>query len=107
MKIEQHKLNGVHLSFDNGFGISTIWGRGSYSENHDKMPSDEEMRTKMYSSDDCEVYFTNIPKGGERLVKSLCKKYNKGYEHPIGYLLVSDWVDLIVKVKKWKSKKKG
>ena len=29
------KHNGVHLSFPNGNMISTIWGRGSYSDNYD------------------------------------------------------------------------
>ena len=30
-----HKHNGVYLKFPNGNAISTIWGQGSYSENHD------------------------------------------------------------------------
>ncbi len=30
-----HRINGVYLEFPNGNSLSTIWGRGSYSENHD------------------------------------------------------------------------
>ena len=31
-----HKHNGVYLQFPNGNAISTIWGVGSYTDNHDK-----------------------------------------------------------------------
>lgn len=30
-----HKENGIYLKFPNGNAISTIWGGGSYTENHD------------------------------------------------------------------------
>lgn len=57
-----HKVNGIHLSFPNGNSLSTIWGIGSYSENHDKGFEelyDIDNFTKMYNtqmgSDNCEV----------------------------------------------------
>lgn len=33
-----HRYNGVYLEFPNGNAISTIWGCGTYSDNHDKSP---------------------------------------------------------------------
>ena len=105
MRIVNHKNDGVYLEFDNGFKVSTIWGSGSYSENYNidyKLPIDEQFAKHEDGSGTVEVYFTDIPKGGERLHKSLLKKYNDEYEQPIGNLKVKDWMDLIQKVNRWK-----
>ena len=35
-----HKPNGVYLKFPNGNGLSTIWGCGTYSDNHNYTTED-------------------------------------------------------------------
>lgn len=35
------RTNGMHFNFNEEFGLSFIWGAGSYSENHDKGITDK------------------------------------------------------------------
>lgn len=86
------KHNGIHLNFPNGNWISTIWGVGSYSENHDHKTYDfvADYETFM-SSNDVEIMFTC----GEKLKKRILKKYNEGEKDPIGYLTITQWLEIV------------
>lgn len=69
------KHNGLHLTFPNGNFISTIFGIGSYTENHDMYTKMEEFM----DSNDVEIMFDC----GDKLKKKILKKYNDGENDPI------------------------
>ena len=83
---ENFKHNGIYLEFDNGNTISTIWGYGSYTENHDKGDFDT-----FDSSKNVEIMFTC----GQKLKKGILKKYNEGDGDPIGYLTITQWLEIV------------
>jgi len=104
--IINHRDDGVYFSFDNGFEVSTIWSTYSYSDNYDNnrgLPIEKMFSKHEDGSTTVEVYFTRIPKGGERFYKGLLKKYNNGDEQPFNRLPINDWFDIINKAKKWKN----
>ena len=83
------RTNGLHLNFANGNHLSTIWGGGSYSENHDNLR--DVIGPTAIQSNDVEIMFDC----GEKLKKRIIKKYNEGYDQPIGYLTISQWVEIV------------
>jgi len=85
-----------HMSFPNGNSLSTIWGEGSYTEEHD---SDAETlhilgktnESPVFNSDTVEIMFTC----SEKLEKRILKKYNEGDCQPIGYLEQDKWIEIV------------
>lgn len=81
------------MNFPNGNHLSTIWGAGSYSENHDR---EEDWRTTgnmdgFWSSNNVEIMFYC----GEKLKKRILRKYNEGGADPIGYLDIQKWSEIV------------
>jgi len=100
-----HKHNGVHLKFPNGNSISTIWGRGSYTDNHD-------FTTGKISKD-----FSTLIEGGsntveimpntnnKRLLNKIFRKFNTDPDNSvIGWLTIDDWMWVIQQLYKMESK---
>ena len=90
------KHNGLHLKFPNGNSLSTIWGYGSYSENHDMFDDLKgEDQLKVYTtfkpSNTVEVAILSAP---EELIKKIHKKYN--FDGSVcGYLTMAQWLDIV------------
>jgi hypothetical protein len=108
----QHKLNGVALTFPNGNWISTIWNDGAYCENHWLSMEDPffvEMGMEKYNiihnvklkSDAVEIMI----RCGEKLSKRIHKKYD-GDGSVIGYLNIMQWLQIINLLAKEKHDKK-
>lgn len=86
------KHNGIHLVFPNGNWLSTIWGVGSYSDNYDIFSDDVVKDFSTFrESNNVEIMFTC----GDRLKKKICKKYNEGSTDPIGYLDITQWLEIV------------
>lgn len=92
--------NKLHFTFPNGNSISTIWGAGTYSDNHefyDESKTDILERTgygKFMESDTCEIMILNAP---EKLIKKIHKKYNysDSENSVIGYLKIEQWLEIL------------
>lgn len=91
---ENIKHNALHLNFPNGNKLSTIWGRGSYTDNHD-FTFDESGNIKDFwtfiGSNNVEIMFTC----DKKLEKKILKKFNDGDDQPIGYLTILQWVEIV------------
>lgn len=92
------KHNGIHLTFPNGNAISTIWGAGSYSDNHDYNLNNESgdgvrgYHTFM-QSDTCGIMILSCP---DKLLKKIIEKYNEDYDSPvIEHITMSQWLEII------------
>lgn len=107
----QHRLNGFALTFPNKNWISTIWGDGSYSENHWLTLEDpyfkqmgmqkyEIMHQLKLKSDTVEIMI----KCGEKLAKKIHKKYD-GDGSVIGHLNIMQWLEIINILSKEKHEK--
>lgn len=83
-----HKINGVYLSFPNGNGLSTIWGAGTYSDNHDSF--DYQMVFKE-GSDTCEV----MPDCSSTVLELIHAKFDQGSGSVIGYLTFEQWLEVL------------
>ena len=87
------KHNGIHFWFPHGNGISTVWGTGTYSENHDyregKIPFGY---NTFLESNNVEIMILKCP---NKLLKKIEKKYNDGSQQPIGYLNIKKWLEII------------
>lgn len=97
------KHNCLHLNFPNGNSISTIWGVGSYTENHylDLDIADSSGFAVRYEtfmgSNNVEVMI-DCP---DRLLRSIQKKYNGGSDSSvIGYLSITQWIEILNKISK-------
>lgn len=90
----QHRINGFRLKFENGNGISTIWGYGSYSENYD-FPKDDDLsnfRKIPLGSNTVEI----MPYCSEQLLKELQEKYPDNENGSIfGNLTINQWFEII------------
>ena len=91
-----HKINGVRLAFPNGNAISTIWGSGTYSENHDYDSGDV---IKNYAepieegSSTVEIMILNAP---DKLVEKIYKHQNENIDNGvIGWVNITDWLWII------------
>ncbi len=68
-----HKVNGVYLNFPNGNGLSTVWGQGTYSDNHYY-----EFKNEDGTIDFTKSYRTVIPEGSNTCeVMPNCSKKTK------------------------------
>ncbi len=85
------KHNGIQLKFPNGNWISTIWGAGSYTENHDYTESKIPFGYETFlESDDVEI-MVDCP---EKLSKKIHKKYD-GDGSVIGHLTITQWLEIL------------
>jgi len=96
MKIEKSfsnwRHNAIHLTFPNGNKLSTIWGVGTYSDNHDlDMKLGIDMWSKFLDSNTCEVMIQEAP---EKLIKKINKKFD-GDGSVIGYLTMIQWLEIV------------
>ena len=100
----QHRNNGVHLTFPNGNSLSTIWGRGSYSENHNYTTGDvikDFSEPIKEGSDTVEIMITHAP---DKLIERIHKKLSPNSEDSvIGYLSMPDWLWAVNQLAKAKS----
>jgi len=112
-KITNWRANRILFDFDNGFKLSVVFGFGSYSDNHNVSVVNEHLINRLFivgnwdehiesGSENVEIMFSKIPKGGERLVRAAHKKYS-GDGSVIGYLPVSDLYKIITKIDKFNS----
>jgi len=87
-----HLHNGVYLKFPNGNSISTIWCRGSYSDNHDYTTGDaiQDYKTLNDGSNNAEIYpFTD----NQRLHKRIFQHFHANSDETvIGYVNITDWL---------------
>ena len=88
-----HRINGVSLTFPNGNRLSTIWGRGSYTENHDFTTGDvikDFSEPIKEGSNTVEIMITHAP---DKLVKKIHRKLAPNSEDSvIGWLSMTDWL---------------
>ena len=92
-----HKENGINLVFPNGNSLSTIWGAGSYTENHDWKSPDGDI-LKSYStrieegSDTCET----MPSCSPLVKKLLDAKFPDNENGSVfGHLSFSQWLEMV------------
>jgi hypothetical protein len=96
----------IHLNFPNGNHISTTWARSSYSDNYDldyydplDIPKYRTDRINpIIESDTCEIMIDC----GDKLLKSLEKKYNDGDSQPFARINIVNWLEIVDKVSKEK-----
>ncbi len=101
-----HKHNGIHLKFPNGNSISTIWGRGSYTDNHDFT----------IGEDIAKEFSTLFPEGSntveimldtnnKRLRNRIFRRFNINPDNGvIGWLTIDDWMWVIQQLYKMEVK---
>ncbi len=96
------KHNGIHLTFPNRNMISTIWGVGSYTENHDidfKNDDLTDMFNTFLESNNVEVMISCGKKLKKRLHKKFGAEEDGGSPHRvIGYLSIMEWLYIVNKV---------
>lgn len=88
-----HKHNGVNLVFPNGNWISTIWGAGSYSDNHD-MEIGETYRNLIENGS----FAVEIMIGTEnqRLYNKIYRKLDTNPENGVlGWVTMDNWMWVI------------
>lgn len=85
------KHNAIHLTFPNGNRLSTVWGVGTYSDNHNEGWDIDSYR-KFRQSDTVEIMILNAP---EKLIKKIQKKYDFVDDSVKGYLTMTEWLDII------------
>lgn len=106
MEIKQVVRNGFWLYFDNGLSISTIWGAGSYSTNHDllldslKSPDEKFEKLPLWAYE-VEVMLSGEGTKQKEFLEKVHEKYD-GDGSIIGYLPVTRWFELINELKEWK-----
>jgi hypothetical protein len=78
--------NHIYITFPNGNRISCMWGIGSYTEN----------ATGRYEnfmkSETCEIKIMSAP---EKLIKKIQKKYGDPTDSVIGYVTVTQWLEIL------------
>jgi hypothetical protein len=97
-----HVINGVRLAFPNGNAISTIWGRGTYSENHDYESGKgvfEDYREPIEDgSNTAEIMILNAP---DTLFEKIYKHQNADTDNGvIGWVNMTDWLWIINQLSK-------
>jgi hypothetical protein len=104
-----HKNNGVYLAFPNGNGVSTIWGSGSYTDNHDAeiLTKDGELDYQRMYRENNEGSMTAevMVDCGEELARALQEKFNGAGNTVIGYLSIMDWLEVIQRIANEKTEK--
>ena len=101
-----HVENGFALNLPNGIRISTIFGWGSYTENHNW----GEIPMKGFNYEIFKKRFGRIPDGSNDVEimidcpdEKWLKKINGG-DTVIGHLTIEEWFKILKKCWKWKSK---
>jgi len=86
------RSNGIHLTFPNGNALSTIWGYGSYSENHNMEGGvGVDNYNNFLDSDTVEIMILKAP---DKLRKKIEKKYD--FDGSVkGYLTMKEWLDVV------------
>lgn len=86
--------NKLHLTFPNGNRLSTIWGYGTYSDNHDAGDTIDGVSAfqTFMSSDTVEIMILEAP---EKLIKKIQKKYDFEDDSVKGYLTMAEWLDIV------------
>lgn len=88
-----HKINGVRITFPNGNSISTVWGVGTYSDNHDYSSGDiiEDYSNPIKDgSSTAEIMILTAP---ERLIKKIYNRLAKDSGNSvIGWVNATDWL---------------
>lgn len=91
-----HKINGVRLTFPNGNAISTVWGRGTYSDNHDFDSGDvlkDYMQPIERGSNTAEIMILNAP---DKLIEKIYKHQNTSSDNGvIGHISITDWLWIV------------
>lgn len=83
-----HAINKFQLRFPNGNWISTIWNAMTYCDNFEAQRLYPELPL---TSNTVEIMFT-CPK---ELEKQILDKYADGYGNPIGYLNITQWLEIV------------
>lgn len=83
-----HKPNGFRLNFPNGNSLSTVWGVGTYSDNHDADFSRYDERFKEGSMT-CEI----MPDCSEKCKKKISKVCD--LDSVAGYLTFEQWLKVV------------
>ena len=102
-----HRHNGVYLQFPNGNAISSIWGVGSYTENHDYKSG------RGFATD----FSTLIGRGSntveimpisndDKLLKRIFRKCGKkfGDDDVIGWVDITTWLWIVNQLAKAEGK---
>ena len=92
-----HKQNGVYLQFPNGNAISTIWGVGSYSDNHGYTTGDIiKDYGKLIEAGSMTVEITPIS-DDTNLLRRIFRKCDKkmGDDSVIGWVDITTWLWII------------
>lgn len=91
----QHRINGFRLIFPNGNSLSTIWGFGSYSENHTNIVDSEDLLKQFetfFGSDTVEI----MPSCSDKLLRKLQKKYPENENGGVfGHLTFNQWLEIV------------
>lgn len=99
-----HLHNGVNLVFPNGNWISTIWGRGSYSDNHNfgnNMEVTEAYRKLI--EDGSSTVEIMIGTENKRLYNKIYRKLDTDTENgAIGWVTMDNWMWVINQLYKMK-----
>ena len=90
------RVGRFHLNFPNGNQISTVFGDGTYSDNHDSNAETDYLLKRtaempVFDSQTVEIMFSC----GKKLEKKILKKYNEGSQDPIGYLEMPQWLEIV------------
>lgn len=88
-----HRVNGVHLLFENGNSISTIWGSNTYSDNYNYEYNNEDYSPfDRLGSNTCEV----MPNCSDKVKEDLGKMFpNNENGSVFGRLTISQWLEMI------------
>lgn len=88
-----------YLKFPNGNELSTTFASGSYSENHDLDRNFESWKSleKPVESNTVEIMVLKCP---DILYKKIYKKYGDEGNSVIGYLTMTQWLEIVALLSK-------
>uniref|UniRef100_A0A6M3LW91 Uncharacterized protein n=1 Tax=viral metagenome TaxID=1070528 RepID=A0A6M3LW91_9ZZZZ len=96
-----HKHNGVYLKFPNGNAISTIWGRGSYSQNHDYTTGSVIKDFEMLIEEGSPTAEIMIDTDNAELRKKIFRKFGVSLDNGvIGWVSIEDWLWVLNRLEK-------
>jgi hypothetical protein len=99
-----HKHNGVFLEFPNGNSISTIWGVGSYSDNHD-LDFNHFSTLLKQGSMTCEIMFKTTDDELRNRIFSKCGQ-DPDDDGVIGWVNITTWLWVLNQLAKGKENTK-
>lgn len=108
-----HTNNGIRLTFPNGIRVSTIFGYGSYSDNHDYKPKVDNKATEI---ENIMAQFEKIEEGSntvevmifgatEQFISRLLKEVVGDKYNPVGYINMKQWLKIINRCANYKKQK--